>query len=70
MEGKICLVGRRPYAKPAAYRLTARALDYDEAEIKELVNAIMFRLLEEVTTQELAHEPQDGASSLVPNSAA
>jgi len=53
-----------------SYRKTARALGYDEAEIKELVNAIMFRLLEEVTIQKPAHEPQDDASSLGPESAA
>ncbi len=52
-----------------SYRQTARALDYDEAEIDKWVSAIMFRLREEVTTQELAHEPQDDAPSLVPESA-
>jgi hypothetical protein len=53
-----------------SYRQTARTLNYDEAEIQEWVNAIMFRLREEVTTtQELAHEPQDDAPSLVPESA-
>ena len=52
-----------------SYRQTARTLNYDEAEIQEWVNAIMFRLREQVTTQELAHEPQDDAPSLVPESA-
>lgn len=37
-----------------SYRQTARALDYDEAESQEWVNAIMFRLRGEVTTLQLA----------------
>jgi hypothetical protein len=37
-----------------SYRQTGRVLGYDEAKLQEWVYAIMFRLLAEVTAQELA----------------
>jgi hypothetical protein len=54
------------------YRQTAQDLDYDEAEIQELLDVIMFRLRTEVAARELAqqkNEPHgDDAPLLVPGS--